>query len=192
MTEWVETETRGRNSRWLLFFPPQTFGELRSNVTLFISLRIPDCQIASSQGFTMGSLSSSMFQQKAILHRCSHRSNQSTHLPSKLLKTLLKRKWYSWGLTEVRTFFPIKEKMKRIKRKHFKTYKKNLFIQHISLWDQQVQPFELKAPQPQHVEINVENVKSQVACQVWLNPHWCRSPLSSMVTRTDVAAAMVW
>lgn len=109
---------QGKKQQMAPFFSPQTFGELCSNVTLFICLRVPDCQIASSQGFTMGSLSSSMFQQKAILHRCSHRSNQSTHLPSNLLKTLLKRKLYSWGLTEVRTFFPKKRKNEKNKKEN--------------------------------------------------------------------------
>lgn len=61
MMEWVEAETREETADGSIFFSSQTFGELCSNVTLFICLRISDCQLASSQGFTVGSLGSSMF-----------------------------------------------------------------------------------------------------------------------------------
>lgn len=130
------------------FFFPQTFGELCSNVTLFICLRISDCQIASSQGFTMGSLSSSMFQQKAISHRRSHRSNQTTHLPQKLLKTSLKRKLYSGGKR-------LKLKFKKQKKKHFKPSKNLSLYTHTSEISRS-QSFELK-PKPHRVKVNVEN-----------------------------------
>lgn len=73
MMEWEEAETREEMAdgffNFCIFFftsplsssSSQTFGELCSNVTLFICLRISDCQTVSSQGFTVGSPDSSMF-----------------------------------------------------------------------------------------------------------------------------------
>lgn len=47
MMEWVEGETTEETADGSIFFSsPQTFGELCSNVTLFICLRISGCQIA--------------------------------------------------------------------------------------------------------------------------------------------------
>lgn len=61
MMEWVEAGTIEETADGSFFSSSQTCAELCSNVTLFICLRISDCQIASSLGFTVGSLGSSMF-----------------------------------------------------------------------------------------------------------------------------------